>query len=90
MFRLWGKILKNNMIVTDQVFELNAPDLSVNEKINKGMESLCYHFDIQKPMWFSDNTNDMTQIGKTRFMNHHFIEEIDFDYLEIDIIENKE
>ena len=89
MFRLWGKIVKNNNIITDHVFELNTLDLSVEEKIKQGLEALCYHFDIQKPMWFSDN-NYITMIGKTCFIDHHFIENIDFDYFEIEIIENEE
>jgi len=88
MFRLWGKIIKNNNIITDHVFELKTKDLSVEEKTKHGLEALCYHFDIQKPMWFSDN-NNFTQFGRTRFIDHHFIETIDFDYFEIEIIENK-
>ncbi len=47
MFRLWGKIIKNNRIIADQVFELKSLDLTLEEKIDQGLESLCYHFDIQ-------------------------------------------
>jgi len=88
MFRLWGKIIKNNDIIDDQVFELTATDLDTEAKLKKGIDALCYHFDLQKPMWLSDNTNGLRQIGKTRFMDHHFIETINFDYFEIEIIEN--
>lgn len=90
MFRLWGKIVENNSIITDHIFELNTLDLSIEEKLNQGLKALCYHFDIQRPMWFSDNDKDITLIGKTSFIGHHFIENIDFDYFEIEIIENKE
>jgi starvation-inducible outer membrane lipoprotein len=89
MFRLWGKIVKNNKIIMDYVFEIKPMDLSAEEKIKQGLETLCYHFDIQKPMWFSDN-NNITMVGKTRFIDHHFIEDIDFDYFEIDIIEDEQ
>ncbi len=89
MFRLWGKIIKNNNIIRDTVFEMNSPELSLDEKIDQGVESLCYHFDIQKPMWFNDNSKDFSLIGKTRFMDQHFIETIDFDCFEIEIIETK-
>jgi len=89
MFRLWGKIYKNNDIISDHVFELESTGVNLDDKISQGLESLCYHFDISKPMWFSDNDN-IKQIGKTRFMDHHFIESISFDYFEIDIIENKD
>lgn len=87
MFRLWGKIIKNNTIISDDVFELDAPSDSKMDKTYKGLEHLCYHFDIQKPMWFSDNSN-YALIGKTRFSDQHFIETINFDYFEIEIIED--
>jgi len=89
MFRLCGKIIKNNRIICDQVFEVNSSDLSLQDKINKGLESLCYHFDIQTPLWFNDHDKDFARIGKTRFTDHHFVEDLDFDYLEIEIIENQ-
>lgn len=94
MFRLWGKIIKNNRIISDQVFELNTRDLSVKnlsleEKIDQGLESLCYQFDIQKPMWFNDANKDFSLVGKTRFTGQHFMESIDFDCFEIEVIEDK-
>lgn len=89
MFRLWGKIYKNNDIIDDEVFELDQADLATEEKIKRGMEALCYTFDLQKPMWLSDNHDHILHIGKTRFYEHHFIEQIKFDYFEIEIIENK-
>ncbi len=86
MFRLWGKIVKNNSIITEKVYESATAGLSDEDKIKKGVESLCYDFDIQVPLWFNDNFMALARIGSTRFKAHHFIEEIDFDYFEIEII----
>jgi len=88
MFRLWGKIMKSNRFVDDHVFELTAPDMSRDDKTAEGLEALCYHFDLQKPMWLSDNDKDYEMFGKTRFSQQHFIESIDFDYFEIEIIDD--
>ncbi|MCK8058985.1 MULTISPECIES: hypothetical protein [unclassified Fusibacter] len=90
MFRLWGKIVKKNNIIADHTFELCAENLSSKERLNRGIEALCYHFDIQNPMWLSDNTRDIALIGKTSFKEHHYTEEIYFDYFEIEIIEDHE
>lgn len=87
MFRLWGKIMKNNEMTSDHVFELDNPSITLEEQVILGLESLCYHFDLQKPMWLSDNTKDLSMVSKTRFKDHHFVESIDFDYFEIHIIE---
>ncbi len=88
MFRLWGKIFKNNEMIRDQVFELESSNLTTEEKTKKGIETLCYDFDLSKPMWFSENHSDYAMISKTSFSDQHFIESIDFDYFEIEIIEN--
>ena len=87
MFRLCGKIVKKNNIVQDYVFEMSNEKLSYEELLSKGIEDLCNRFDIGNPIWLSDNTWNMKQINKTRFKAHHFIEEIDFDYFEIELIQ---
>jgi len=90
MFRLWGKIVTNDSIIANYVFKLSTLNMSIEEKLDKGLEEICYNFDIQRPMWFSDNNRDITMIAKTKFKGQNFIENIDFDYFEIEIIENKE
>lgn len=89
MYRLWGKIIKSTRFVKDHVFELEDSDLARRDKLEEGIEALAYHFDIQKPMWFSDNEKDFNQFAKTRFEQQHFIESIDFDYFEVEVIEDK-
>ncbi len=86
MFKLWGKIVKKNNIVQTRVLEMNLEGLSAEEMLFKGIEDLCNHFDIANPMWMRDNELEMNQINKTRFRAQHFIEEIDFDYFEIEYI----
>lgn len=88
MFRLWGKIMKNNRFVMDYVFETSRFDLTRDEKVNLGIDALILHFDIQKPMWLVDNQKDYEQFGKVRFHHDHFIETINFDYFEIEIIDD--
>lgn len=87
MYRLWGKIMKKNEIKKDHVFEIDNPTLSKEEKLKQGLEALAYEFDIQIPMWLSDNEKDFGTLSKSRFYDNHFIETIDFDYFEIEVIE---
>ncbi|MDH8679366.1 hypothetical protein QE109_14505 [Fusibacter bizertensis] len=90
MFRLWGKIIQKNNIVQNYVFEINKNDQSFDVLLAKGMEDLCNRFDISNPMWLSDNTIDMNRINKTKFKAQHFIEEIEFDYFEIEYLPERE
>lgn len=86
MFKLWGKIVKKGTIVQNHVIEINPGDKSPDQLLIKGMEDLCNYFDIANPMWMRDNTLELDQINKTRFKAQHFIEQIDFDYFEIEYL----
>ncbi len=86
MFRLSGKIVIKNTIVQNYVFEMTKEELSFDEMLAKGIEDLCNRFDIGNPIWLSDNTLNMNRVNKTKFKTHHFIEEIDFDYFEIEYL----
>ncbi|MBS7525285.1 hypothetical protein KHM83_01195 [Fusibacter paucivorans] len=81
--------MKRNHIVSSKVFEIDHADLSFDAKMEQALDALCYHFDIQRPMWFEENRHHLTLTGKTEFKNRHFIESIDFDSFVIELIENE-
>jgi hypothetical protein len=56
-------------------------------KVFNSVEKLCYEFDLGKPIWLDSNINDFKKHNKTRFTKDSFIEDIDFDFLEIQVIE---
>jgi len=86
MFRLWGKILKDNRLIKDTVVT-DDTDCSRTQKILEALESICLQFDLSKPIWLELNINEFKMRGKTRFYPDSFIEPIDFDYLEIQVLE---
>ncbi len=89
MFRLWGKVFKNNRMIDDHVYECPAEetDMSRTKKVYAGLDDICKHFDLSVPMWFDSNINEFKRVDKTRFRSDNFIDSIDFDYLEIHVIE---
>ena len=86
MFRLWGKIWKDNHLVKDTVYK-NAEDVNRTRKVFDGLETIYRQFDLPVPIWLDLNINDFKRHSRTRFRKDNFIESIDFDYLEIQIIE---
>jgi len=86
MFRLWAKILKDNRLIKDTVISNNSSDTRTH-KILQALEDVCIEFDLGKPIWLEIHINEFKRQGKTRFYSDSFIEPIDFDYLEIQIIE---
>lgn len=88
MFRLWCKIITKNKIQDDKVIELDNNTLEIDDKIHAALGIFCRDFDLEKPMWFEKNTNELSQISKTTFRDDQFIESVWFDYLEIVLIDD--
>ena len=86
MFRLWGKIWKDNRMLCDIVIEEDSDDTSTH-KIFRALDEICYTFDLSKPLWLDVNIADFKRHNKARFYQDSFIEEIEFDYLEIQVLE---
>lgn len=86
MFRLWGKLFKDNRMLKDTVIE-NSSDDTRTHKIFQALDDVCYQFDLGKPIWLDSNVTDFKRHRKTRFTSDNFMESIDFDYLEIHIID---
>ena len=68
---------------------VTVEDESLNRtrKIFQALEELCYAYDLSKPLWLDKNIKEFKRHDKTRFSQDNFIDSIDFDYLEIHIIE---
>lgn len=86
MFRMWCKIFKDNHMLRDTVIAYED-ERSRTQKVFATLEDACYEFDLAVPIWLEPTVNDFKRHSKTRFGQDNFIEHIDFDYLEIQIIE---
>jgi hypothetical protein len=86
MFRLWARTFKNNHMIKDTVICDDTSDTRTHKVFN-AVEKVCYEFDLGKPIWLDSNINDFKKHNKTRFTRDCFIEDIDFDFLEIQVIE---
>lgn len=88
MFRLWGKIFKDNRMIKDTVIAVDEPDLNRTRKVFKALDEICYEFDLGKPIWLDKTIKDFQLHDKARFDSDSFIEQIKFDYLEIQALED--
>lgn len=86
MFRLWGKIYKDNRLLNDTVICDESTDTRTH-KIFHALDEICQEFDLSKPIWLDSTITEFKKLSKTRFYQDNFVETIDFDYLEIDVIE---
>ena len=51
------------------------------------LEEACHKLDLASPIWLELNIKDFQLHSKTRFYADNFIEATDFDYLEVQILD---
>ena len=78
--RIWFKMMKDNHLLRDTTIKDESDDTRTH-KIFRAIDEVCYAFDLGKPIWLDVN------VAKTRFTQDSFIESIDFDFLEMHVIE---
>jgi len=87
MFRLWAKIFKNNKLLKDMTIANDDENLNRTRKIYAAIDDVCVSFDLSRPIWLDSNVEEFKRFDRTRFTKDSFIESVDFDYLEVQVIE---
>lgn len=87
MFRIWARTFKENHMLRDTVIEDNTPDTNRTKKVFDALDSVCYEFDLSRPVWLEKNIADFKRTSKVRFTQDSFIDTVEFDYLELQVIE---
>ncbi len=84
--RIWAKIFKDTRLQKDTVVE-NYTDDTRTHKVFQALDEVCYTFDLGKPIWLDASVREFQKHAKVRFTQDNFIEHIDFDFLEFQVIE---
>ncbi|MCD8196546.1 MAG: hypothetical protein LUE24_05195 [Lachnospiraceae bacterium] len=86
MFRVWGKIIKDNHLLKDITTCDDSADTRTH-KVFRALDDICRAFDLGKPIWLDSNIREFQRHTRTRFRQDSFVEQIDFDFLEFHVIE---
>ena len=86
MFCLWARTFKDTRMIQDTCIKDSSDDTRTH-KIFRALDEICYQFDLCKPIWLDKTIAEFKRHDKARFTQDNFIETIDFDYLEIQVIE---
>lgn len=86
MFRIWAKEFKDNRMLRD-ITVCDESDDTRTHKVFNAIEKICYEFDLSKPIWLDSNVAEFKRHAKVRFRKDSFVDDVDFDYLEIQVIE---
>lgn len=86
MFRLWGKLWLDNHLMRDAVIEDDTADTRTH-KVFRALTALCRKFDLAEPIWLEANIGEFQRLSRTRFRQDNFVENLDYDCFEIQVIE---
>lgn len=84
--RIWFKEMKENRLLTD-VEITDEKDDTRTHKIFHALEEACITLDLAKPIWLESTIQEFKKHAKARFYQDSFVETIEFDYLEMEVLE---
>lgn len=83
MIRIWAKVLKNNKIVKQYVFE-KAENMDYSQFFDY-LRDICENLDIATPVLIKTHLFNYAKYNVVRFSKDDFMESIEFDKL---VLEN--
>ena len=85
--RIWVKVFDEYAhMLESETLEDYSEDTRTH-KIFRALEEACYRLDLGKPIWLDSNVEEFKRLAKTRFYQDNFVEEREFDYMELHVIE---
>ena len=84
--RIWFKEWKESKMIRDHVVEDFSEDTRTHN-IFHALDEACYALDLGRPLWLDLTVKDFKKYAKARFTQDCFVEEISFDYLEIEVLD---
>ena len=81
---MWGRMIKENRLLKD--ITVTRDDDTRTHRVFGAVDDICREWNLQRPIWLDSNVAEFKKHAKTRFGKDNFIEEIEFDYLEIRIL----
>lgn len=84
--RIWFKIIQDNHLIQDITITDDSEDTRTH-KIFKALDEACYALDLSRPIWLDANVAEFKKVARTKFRKESFVESIEFDFLELHVIE---
>ena len=65
MFRMWGKLWKDNHLLRDTVAANGDYSMSRTAMVFQALDEICREFDLGQPIWLDSNIKDFKLHDKT-------------------------
>ena len=85
--RIWVKVFDDNAHMLNSETIEDYSDETRTHKVFNALHEACNRLDLGKPIWLDANIKEFKRLAKTRFYQDNFVEEIEFQFLELHVIE---
>ena len=82
MARLWARVIVKHEIQRQATVECAFPGA------RDALTAVCAQFDIPRPVWLGKHEREFENFRRTAFLPEHFVEEVPFQKLEIEFLED--
>ena len=87
--RIWAKVLQDHRIMRETVREFAFARPSDMEGWSSLLHELCQDLDLCRPVVLRKHVNDLARFSRVVFKPADFIESVDFDEFEIEVLSEK-
>ena len=87
--RIWAKVLQDHRIMREAVREFASARPSDMEGWSSLLHELCQDLDLCRPVVQRKHVNDLARFSRVVFKPADFIESVDFDEFEIEVLSEK-
>ena len=87
--KIWAKVLQDHRIMRETVREFSSARPSDMEGWSVPVHELCQDLDLCRPVMLRKHVNDLRQFSRVVFKPADFIESVDFDEFEIEVLPEK-
>ena len=82
MARLWVRIIRKHRISSQDT------EPCTMETAEYALTEVCKRMDLPNPMWLEKHEREFQEFRHTGFLPEHFIEEVSFDRMEIEYLDD--
>ena len=83
MARLWARVIVRHRIQRQATVDCTF------DGAQDAMTELCHELDIARPLWLNKHEKEFQEFRHTAFLPEHFMEDVRFDRLEIEFLEDE-
>lgn len=84
--KIWAREMKSGHAVREMTVE-DVSEETRTHKVFHALEQVCLEFNLAQPIWLESTVREFQRHAKCRFYQDAWVEEISFDYLELQVLE---